>query len=356
MKKLQLDYIKQNEYMQKNVTERNAKKAFSLAIGCSAIMLALMLIQIVTGKYIFGFITEILSAAGGFLISIFSSLSFQESVKQAEIITKSLEFIIFFNMVMYIITILIPFSILSKKAGISYSEGFKLNINTPKKFGLYIPFTIGTGFLLNIIVRILFGDLFDRFIEQEGTLPDSVLGIVLYFIMIAFLPAIFEEWAFRGVLLRSLLPYGKGFALITSSIIFGLMHINPPQAIFAISFGLLAGFIYIKTGSIWYGALIHLINNAFAVTGSFISVYKNQESAETVFFGLIVIALMVTAIIGVIYFPKKGFFRTRLMRYTAPPDKPKIAKKHLFELSLINVFTFLFVSLYVTILIVRFFI
>jgi membrane protease YdiL (CAAX protease family) len=211
---------------------------------------------------------------------------------------------------------------------------------------LYIPFTIGAGYSVNFIVRLIFGDWLERFTESESQLPDTTAGIILYFVMIAVLPAVFEEWAFRGVLLRSLLPYGKLFALTVSSVMFGLMHINPPQVLFATCFGLLAGFIYIKTGSIWYGSVIHLLNNAFSALTGFAVANKGVESAETVFLTMLAIGAMVCFIVGLVIFIRSGFFHTGVMHSVTPPDRPKLFVKQYFSLSFANVFSVLFIIFY----------
>jgi hypothetical protein len=173
--------------------------------------------------------------------------------------------------------------------------------------------------------------------------------------MIAFLPAIIEEWAFRGVLLRSLLPYGKVFALVVSSVTFGLMHVNPPQALFAISFGFLAGFIYIKTGSIWYGSIIHLINNAFSATASFANAYRGVQSPELIFLSLIIISIIICAIVALIIFLQKGFFKTGILHSITPPDKPKLAAKQYLSLALLNPITVMFAVFYTITLIIRYY-
>ncbi|PKM61610.1 MAG: hypothetical protein CVU97_06940 [Firmicutes bacterium HGW-Firmicutes-21] len=315
---MQLNYINSNEMNQNKLQVRKTKKMFGLAVGCSILMLALLLSQNL------------------FIGAVWS-------------VIKTTELRIFFLIILSVLTLFFPFLILAKKAKISFSESLKVNTDVPNKFWLYIPFTIGAGFVVNIVIRIIFGPLLERFDYTESQLPSSVTGIILYFILAALVPAIFEEWAFRGVLLRSLMPYGKGFALVVSSIIFGFMHLDPARVVFATTFGLLAGFIYMKTGSIWYGALIHLVNNAFALTASFANktnVDENVASPEAVLVTILMFSFIITAIIGIIYFAQKGYFKTRVMRYVTPPEKPKLQKSQYARLSLLNLTTLAFVIIY----------
>ena len=73
----------------------------------------------------------------------------------------------------------------------------------------------------------------------------------------AIVPAVFEEFAFRGVVLNKLRKFGDSYAIIMSAVLFGLMHGNLSQIPFAFILGLVIGFIAVKTNSIIPGILIH---------------------------------------------------------------------------------------------------
>jgi membrane protease YdiL (CAAX protease family) len=76
---------------------------------------------------------------------------------------------------------------------------------------------------------------------------------------------ILEELIFRGVILKKFLEkYNPTKAIILSSVIFGIAHLNPWQFVAAFSNGIAIGWIYWKTKSIWPGIFIHFINNSFS--------------------------------------------------------------------------------------------
>lgn len=355
MDDMQLGFINQQELARNNAQKKQTGKAFSFAIAFSALMLSFLMAESLINEDVFRNICYALADALAALASGITDISFDDARKNALAFMGTEIFPIFFNMFIYLLNILIPFAILAKAAGIRPKQAFQINTDYPKKFWLYIPFTMGADYIVNLVVKLIFGDSLNRFLETESQLPQTPAGIVLYFIMIAFLPAIFEEWAFRGVLLRSLLPYGKTFALVVSSVTFGLMHVNPPQAAFAVCFGFFAGFIYIKTGSIWYGALIHLLTNAYATFMSYTLQFKDLTDPLLVFQSMIVIGAIVCFIVGLIIFIRSGFFKTGVMHSINPPDKPKLNVKQYFSLSLANVFTVLFVIFYITTLIIRYY-
>ena len=352
---MQLGMIHQQELQRSRAQKKQAGKAFSMAIAFSALMLSILLAYSFINADVYKNICHALADALAYIISGVSNLSF-EHVKNSALAMMGTEvFAVCFNIFTYLFSLIFPFAIISKAAGIRPRQAFHVNSDCPNKFWLYIPFGLGAGYTVNLIVRLIFGGLLDRFIETDTQLPQTVAGIILYFIMIAFLPAIFEEWAFRGVLLRALLPYGQTFALVVSSVIFGLMHVNPPQAAFATCFGIVAGFIYIKTGSIWYGALIHLLNNAYTVFTAYTLQFKGSENPLVIVESTFVFGAIACFIVGLILFIRSGFFKTSIMHSVAPPDKPKLSIKQYFSLSLANVFTALFVIIYVVVLIVRYF-
>jgi membrane protease YdiL (CAAX protease family) len=78
-------------------------------------------------------------------------------------------------------------------------------------------------------------------------------------------PALGEELVFRGLIGRGLVARGglfKGMAF--TSILFGVMHINPAQ-IGVIPLGLAMHFVYVTTRSFWAPVTLHLFNNSLSV-------------------------------------------------------------------------------------------
>lgn len=72
---------------------------------------------------------------------------------------------------------------------------------------------------------------------------------------------VLEEIVFRGVLLQSLAPYGRNFAIVTSALMFGLYHSDFSQGLFAFVVGLLLGYVGLEYSILWSIAL-HVFNNA----------------------------------------------------------------------------------------------
>lgn len=134
--------------------------------------------------------------------------------------------------------------------------------------------------------------------------PDPV-SAVIYFVSIAIMPPLFEEFAFRGIMLSALRKYGDAFALVVSSILFGLMHMNVSSIVFAVICGFAMGYVYLRTGNIWLNVAIHFMNNAQAAAGQLLYQYLPEETAAWIsnlmFFGIMlagVISLIILAVRG----------------------------------------------------------
>ena len=88
-------------------------------------------------------------------------------------------------------------------------------------------------------------------------------------LIIAVIPAICEELAFRGFILSGFRHLGhKWRAIFYSALFFGLTHALLQQKILACLVGLVIGYLVVQTGSILPGIVFHVIHNSLAlVTG-----------------------------------------------------------------------------------------
>ena len=121
----------------------------------------------------------------------------------------------------------------------------------------------------------------------------------------------FEEWLCRGMVLRGLLKKVKPvWAIVISAAFFGLIHLNPWQAIPAFALGLLFGYVYYKTNSLKLTMLMHCVNNTFSVL---ISRFLDFGSADTFYEALplqvYILLLGVSALIVVSFF----IFRKKIL-------------------------------------------
>ena len=80
------------------------------------------------------------------------------------------------------------------------------------------------------------------------------------FLYAGILAPVTEEILFRGLIQRSLMPYGQNFAIFVSAFTFGLFHGNLIQSPFAFLVGLVLGYVAAEYSIAW-AMLLHMINN-----------------------------------------------------------------------------------------------
>ncbi|KEH93816.1 CPBP family intramembrane glutamic endopeptidase [Clostridium novyi] len=149
-----------------------------------------------------------------------------------------------------------------------------------------------------------------KILENSGTIYDAIYE----FILVVILAPIIEELVFRGIILNRLkMRWGIGSAIIVSSILFGVLHINL-AVIGAFLFGVMMCIVYMKTRNIFVTMLIHCINNFLcslpSIHGGGTDEFSKTDINDLLLLGKPAIAIFcVTSIIAIWYivrnWPKK---------------------------------------------------
>lgn len=164
-----------------------------------------------------------------------------------------------------------------------------------------------SNFIGNFILGIFstFGVEFSSGMENAPQ-ANSALAYISAIFSYAVIPALVEEFAFRGVVLQPLRKYGDKFAIVISSVIFALMHGNMVQAPIAFVAGLALGYFCIITESIWTSIAIHFANNLFSTLSTFYFDKHPEESMTVgnVLYYIILISVIVIGIFAALAFRK----------------------------------------------------
>lgn len=135
--------------------------------------------------------------------------------------------------------------------------------------------------------------------------PSGFFGFMLTVLSTAIFPALLEEFAVRGIFMGLLLPFGEVFAVMSSAVLFGLMHGNFDQMPFAFLVGLVLGLIRIKTGTLYICCLVHFANNMSSVFFDYLSDGMSERSQNAVFLIYYIIVLLI-GILGVMLLEKRN--------------------------------------------------
>lgn len=194
----------------------------------------------------------------------------------------------------------------------------------PKRIGKAVSWFVpmyGAGQVANIVVMaISFLIVRDRSAVRDTLAPIVSKGLELggwylafLFIQMVVLAPLFEEYWFRGVIQSSLMPYGNGFAILVSSLCFGMAHGNIHQFCYTMIVGICLGYVRYATGSLVPTMIMHAIFNSIAAiaivavsSDTFISVVSHVQQGielsggEQAFMTVLMLYLAVVLIIAVV--------------------------------------------------------
>ena len=99
---------------------------------------------------------------------------------------------------------------------------------------------------------------------------ETPLDILTSVIVIGLIPAIGEELIFRGLIINILKDKGLSTlaVLILSALIFSAFHMQFQGFIPRFFLGLLLGYLYIRSGSLWLSITTHFVFNSFQVVAA----------------------------------------------------------------------------------------
>jgi membrane protease YdiL (CAAX protease family) len=147
-------------------------------------------------------------------------------------------------------------------------------------------------------------------LEEEGAKTTEALlkmksigDAFITFFVIAVVPAICEEFLFRGALLRIFLRWIKNphVAIWITAIIFSTIHFQFYGFFPRLFLGAAFGYIYFWTGSLWYTIFAHFLNNGFAVGMSWYfqrnnMPLKGDEEIPVQWYGYLISAILTLAL------------------------------------------------------------
>ncbi len=195
----------------------------------------------------------------------------------------------------------IPFILIYRLSSLRISDLISFRVPKIKNAIPFFLFGIAFCSFANIASSIADSIFKETNINYNVTMPENptgFFGFMLALISTVIVPALVEEFACRGLMLGLLRKYGDAFAIIASSLLFGLMHGNFEQMPFAFLVGLILGFITVKSGTILIAMAVHGFNNFVSVAFEyfFADVPKTIQNVGYMIFLVICLLLGIFAI------------------------------------------------------------
>jgi membrane protease YdiL (CAAX protease family) len=149
--------------------------------------------------------------------------------------------------------------------------------------------------LLGIVVNLGISILKGSYVINPISNLLSKVNVFQTIIFVGILAPVMEEVIFRKILLSRLRKFGDFFSIFLSALAFGMFHGNFSQFFYAFALGCIFAYVVIKTGTIKYSIILHIIINLF---GSVImmQVALMQNIIVTTTVGLFVFCMIIAGI------------------------------------------------------------
>ncbi len=198
---------------------------------------------------------------------------------------------------------LLPGAIWCTFSGERYVRRLRLKLPTPRA----IPFMLAAALMLisgGVLISVLFGGLeslsgnftlYDTFVSKDnGTVPTKLYLILAY----AVLPAICEEFIFRGIVCLEYESGGVLRSIVFSALFFGMLHFdltNLPVYIFS---GAVLALTLYATRSLFGAITVHFLYNLFGLFGQpYMNALYNLTGSTNFFIFFTTALFLISAII-----------------------------------------------------------
>jgi membrane protease YdiL (CAAX protease family) len=164
-----------------------------------------------------------------------------------------------------IFSIIFPFFFLSRRSMLGFAREFRFGALGLKTTAVVLVISAAA-----ILPVEAFSSIFERMRPPDGDYTSFILsikpkGTASFFSVasgIVIVAAVAEELLFRGFVQRIFQRNMNGaLAVALAGILFSLSHFNPPVIPGIAALGILYGYIFYKTGNLWYSIIGHAIFN-----------------------------------------------------------------------------------------------
>lgn len=234
---------------------------------------------------------------------------------------------------------LLPAAIWCRFSGEKYISHLRLR---PFRVGT-LPLIVSASLLMisgGLLISVLFGgleslsqnfSLYDTFISRDnGTIPTRLYLLMAY----AVLPAICEEFVYRGILCYEYERGGVLRAIVLSSLFFGLLHFNVVNLPVYLFSGVILALTLYATRSLFGAMLAHFLYNIFGLFGQpYMNTLYRITSSGTLFLFIIGFTFLVSAAVfcGEAARLYRGYlFRAESAEYRQPVHRDFAAVRNAF--------------------------
>lgn len=187
---------------------------------------------------------------------------------------------------------------IKEKIELNKINGALIGLGVFMAIGIYV---FDTG-LVEILGRT--NGFRNAYIQLENTFKfTDHTPFIVNILIIGIIAPFAEELLFRGVIYQALKKYFHiGIAIGIQAVLFGLVHINSVQVVYATLMGILCGYMVYKTKSLWSGVVIHIANNTISCILSALHIGESGMSVPIII--LLLLIGMSIVVVGIIKLKK----------------------------------------------------
>ena len=203
--------------------------------------------------------------------------------------------------ILQLMIFLLPGAIWCKYRGDGYMRGLRMRLPRPSSFLIMLSATllmISGGLLLSVLFGGLESlsqnfSLYDTFISKSnGTVPSNLYLLIAY----AVIPAICEEFIFRGILCHEYEKGGVVRAVAFSALFFAMLHLNPVNILTYLFSGVILALVLYATRSLFAAIITHLLYNIFGLFGQrYMNTLYKITGSETFFIFIVAFIFLLSA-------------------------------------------------------------
>jgi len=180
---------------------------------------------------------------------------------------------------------------------------FKLGFGLPKKRSFPV-IIFGTLFLILSLCVLKFGLFHFAYDASAYSLYGSSISIrpssfgsgVIMVLSLAAVPALLEEFVFRGIIMREYRMGGSFFSMLMSALLFAFVHFDLPQFPIYFVSGLILAWLVFLTKSVWASVIAHFAYNVFALFWEkYIWLFSSNPDSDILFWLILIVLLLVCA-------------------------------------------------------------
>jgi len=172
--------------------------------------------------------------------------------------------------------------------------------------------SVAAGYFMNFLSYVM--ELLGFYeVSYPGVMPFDGMSLGLQILSVCVLPALLEEFAYRGVLYAEVTRFGgTRAAIVITALFFTLMHGSLMILPLALPFGLLIGWVRGRYETILPGMLAHFAVNLLSVLSDY-SWMKLDDGQYYALWNTLDPVLLLLGLLGLLYFLGAHRFRLRPM-------------------------------------------